>query len=209
MLANHLQQELQNHAKGIASQFPNETRQRYEDAAERLRLPYWDWAKATPDDQNLLPRAFTDEELQVTFPNGTTANTRNPLYEYRFHPLDNNEINGSGCSTISTPDGPVGGDPDVCDNSPMTIRRGKPTSNHAALDAALKSILSNQRRTLFNILSQWQDFNTFSNDGGCDNGMIVGSLESLHNPIHTRNYPGHMSPISVAGFDPMFWLHHA
>lgn len=37
----------------------------------------------------------------------------------------------------------------------------------------------------------------------------MGSLETLHNPIHVNNWPGHMSPASVSAFDPMFWLHHA
>lgn len=31
----------------------------------------------------------------------------------------------------------------------------------------------------------------------------------MHNPIHTLNWPGHMSPASVSAFDPMFWMHHA
>jgi tyrosinase len=206
---NYPQQELQKHAKTVASRFTNETRSRYEDAAERLRLPYWDWAKATPSNVPILPRAFTDEEVEVTFPNSSSESIRNPLYEYRFHPLDNDQINGTGCSTLITADGPQGGDPDVCENSPMTIRRGKPNSDHPALDSALRDILESQRRTLFNILSQWQDFNTFSNDGSCSSGRVIGTLETLHNPIHTRNFPGHMSPVSVAAFDPMFWLHHA
>jgi tyrosinase len=91
----------------------------------------------------------------------------------------------------------------------MTIRRGKPTSDHARLNEDIRRILPNQRRTLYSILSQYQHFNTFSNDGTCSIGRVVGSLETLHNPIHVNNWPGHMSPASVSAFDPMFWLHHA
>lgn len=31
----------------------------------------------------------------------------------------------------------------------------------------------------------------------------------MHNNIHIKFAPGHMTPPSVAAFDPIFWLHHA
>lgn len=38
---------------------------------------------------------MTNEKVSVTFPNGTTKQIDNPLYDYNFHPLDNKEINGT------------------------------------------------------------------------------------------------------------------
>ena len=37
----------------------------------------------------------------------------------------------------------------------------------------------------------------------------VGNIENVHNNIHIKFAPGHMTPTSVAAFDPIFWLHHA
>ncbi|KAF2277714.1 Di-copper centre-containing protein [Westerdykella ornata] len=204
------EQQLQTVAKQIADQFPTDTRSAYQDAANKLRVPYWDWAKAVPDSEPVVPTALSNDKVQVTFPNGTTSEIVNPLFEYRFHPLDNTEINADGCSTVFTRDGPRGGDPEVCATSPMTIRRGKPTSDHVSLNKDLRRILPGQRTSLYTMLSNWQHFNTFSNDGTCSQvGPVLGSLETLHNPIHTNNWPGHMSPPAVSAFDPMFWLHHA
>jgi tyrosinase len=151
---------------------------------------------------------LTSEKVDITFPNGSAASIANPLYDYNFHPLDHNQINGTGCPTIGTQGGAVGGLPSVCNNSTTTIRAGDTASNHPALESKLRSILRSQRSSLYTILSQYQTFNQFSNDGSCSPGG-PGSLENLHNPIHTSNWPGHMSPASVSAYDPMFWLHHA
>ncbi|KAF2657265.1 Di-copper centre-containing protein, partial [Lophiostoma macrostomum CBS 122681] len=199
------EQQLQSVARGIAAQFGSSA---YQTAATQLRTPYWDWAKAIPTTDTVLPSALTSEKVDVAFPNGTAASIDNPLYDYNFHPLDHTQINGTGCPVIGTPGGAVGGLPSVCENSQMTIRAGETTSDHAALESKLRSILRSQRSSLYAILSQYQSFNQFSNDGSCEDGG-PGSLENLHNPIHTSNWPGHMSPASVSAFDPMFWMHHA
>jgi tyrosinase len=140
---------------------------------------------------------------EVTFPNGTTAEIVNPLYQYKFHPLDNTQINGTGC-----PDS-IGGIPELCQNSQVTIRNGKVTSDNAGLDKKIRNELRSQRSKLYRILSQWQTFDAFSNSGNCGGQGRIGTLEELHNALHNNNWPGHMSPASVSAFDPMFWLHHA
>ncbi|KAF2751094.1 Di-copper centre-containing protein [Sporormia fimetaria CBS 119925] len=203
------EQQLQTLAKRIADQFPTPTRTTYQDAATKLRLPYWDWAKDIPTNVPAVPTSMSNDQVQVTFPNGTKGQIRNPLFEYRFHPKPA-EINGTGCARVPTPNGPVGGDPGVCELS-YTVRNAFDVSDHAGLNMDLHGILKRQRSTLYNILSQFQHFDYFSNDGGgcLRNSRVVGNLEALHNPIHTNNWPGHMSPASVSAFDPMFWLHHA
>lgn len=42
--------------------------------------------------------------------------------------------------------------------------------------------------------------------------LFSSQLESIHNAVHTivggSGPPGHMTDAMVAGFDPIFWLHH-
>ncbi|OAG12345.1 Di-copper centre-containing protein [Paraphaeosphaeria sporulosa] len=98
------EQNLQKVAQSIASRFPTASRTKYQDAATKIRIPYWDWAKALPTDQPVVPTSMTNEKVAVTFPNGTAAQIDNPLYDYNFHPLDNKEINGTA-STAQGCDG--------------------------------------------------------------------------------------------------------
>jgi tyrosinase len=94
-MADLAKQKLQSVAKAIANRFPTATRSRYQDAATRMRVPYWDWAKAVPNDQPVIPSALSNEKTRVIFPNGTSASIGNPLFDYDFHPLDNTQINGT------------------------------------------------------------------------------------------------------------------
>jgi len=82
-------------AKAIANRFPIATRNNYQDAATKLRVPFWDWAKAIPYNQPVIPLAVSNEKARVTFPNGTAALIDNPLFDYNFHPLDHTQINGT------------------------------------------------------------------------------------------------------------------
>ncbi|KAF2123203.1 common central domain of tyrosinase-domain-containing protein [Lophiotrema nucula] len=200
------EQKLQQIAISIAGRFPTSTRLAYQTAASQLRIPFWDWAKALPTSQPVVPTALSVEKVDVTFPNGTAASIDNPLYDYNFHPLDNSQINGTGCP----PNSGTGGLPVVCDTKTSTIRASQDFNDNATLDSRLRAILTSQRSTLYKILSQWQNFDQFSNNGNCGGTQgRIGSLEGLHGPIHTRNFPGHMSPTAVTAFDPMFWFHHA
>ncbi|KAF2449222.1 Di-copper centre-containing protein [Karstenula rhodostoma CBS 690.94] len=88
-------QKLQKVAQSIASRFPTASRTKYQDAATKIRIPYWDCAKAFPTNQPVVPTSMTNEKVAITFPNGTAAQIDNPLYDYNFHPLDNKEINGT------------------------------------------------------------------------------------------------------------------
>jgi tyrosinase len=97
----------------------------------------------------------------------------------------------------------------VCQNNDKTIRAGETASDHPALNTRLRSILTSQRKLLYNILSQYQTFTQASSAQGCDGSGKAGSLENLHNAIHNANFPGHMSPSGATAFDPMFWMHHA
>ncbi|KAF2706982.1 Di-copper centre-containing protein [Pleomassaria siparia CBS 279.74] len=193
------EQQLQKTAIIIAETFPDADKPKYQKAALNLRTPYWDWAAAVPSDQPVIPTAMTDQTVKVIFGNGTETEIPNPLYEYRFHPLDNTQISGAGCP----------GNEAVCNKSQMTIRAGNTASDHPKLEKRIRAELKNQRKLLLDILSQYQIFDAFSNSGYCGGQGQIGDLELLHNQLHNNNWPGHMSPASVSAFDPMFWMHHA
>jgi tyrosinase len=56
-------------------------------AAASLRLPYWDWAVDPPNGQNAIPDSIAQPTIRVVTPNGTKT-IENPLYSYKFHPID-------------------------------------------------------------------------------------------------------------------------
>lgn len=78
----------------IANEFPEgESRQKYQDAASKLRLPFWDWAMDPPDKtEGSMPNSLRKPTVTVTFPNGTKADIANPLYQYEFHPLNKDDF---------------------------------------------------------------------------------------------------------------------
>ena len=78
------QQTLWKHAQQIATTYPVFSRNRYQLAAETLRMPYWDWSiNAT------MPTILNEPRVRINAPSGFRS-IRNPLYTYRFHPQPSN-----------------------------------------------------------------------------------------------------------------------
>lgn len=69
-------------AKNIANQYPAGTKATMVAAANKLRLPYWDWA-ARPASGNTLPAAITNAQVTVNGPNGSKT-LKNPLHHHHF-----------------------------------------------------------------------------------------------------------------------------
>ncbi|KAF2690201.1 Di-copper centre-containing protein [Lentithecium fluviatile CBS 122367] len=201
------EQKLQSVAKAIANRFPTASKATYQDAATKLRIPFWDWAKAIPTTEPMIPEVVSAEKVQVTFPNGTSAQIGNPLFQYNFHPLDNTQINGTGCPAGRG----EGGRPIICDTYNHTIRGGTYESggDTVGVNTRLRADLQSNRASLYAILSQYQTFTQVAANSFCGEAARVGNLETLHNNIHADFTPGHMTPPAVAAFDPIFWLHHA
>lgn len=65
-------------------------------AAAALRFPYWDWAR----DGNVVPRSMVSRTFTVTTPNGTRS-IDNPLYSYRFHPIDQRLFYSPVCYVVA------------------------------------------------------------------------------------------------------------
>lgn len=92
------QQVLARHIQEVAQLYPPSLLALYQDAANNFRLPYWDWA-VNPD----IPSITTIQNIQIETPDGLTT-IRNPLYSYRFPPLNQNQFppnQDSGLGTYS------------------------------------------------------------------------------------------------------------
>lgn len=77
-----------------AGDFPeSEGQDRYMAAARDFRMPYWDWAIVTGRGQGVLPRSVQSETVNVFTPTsgGQRVPMDNPLYSFRFHPLNPSE----------------------------------------------------------------------------------------------------------------------
>lgn len=69
-----------NNAQDIASKYPDSRRAEYVAAAEKLRVPYWDWA-SEPE----LPQSMITTNITVNTPKGSQK-IPNPLYSYTLNP---------------------------------------------------------------------------------------------------------------------------
>lgn len=83
------EQVLQRKAVEVASEYPvGDAQKNALSIAERIRLPYWDWAlNPSNGTDGVMPTSLRRESVTVTFPNGTEGEIRNPLFAYNFHPL--------------------------------------------------------------------------------------------------------------------------
>jgi tyrosinase len=77
------QQILQRLAQEIAAGYTVDTAD-WQQAADNLRQPFWDWASnAVPPDE-----VIALQQVTITIKDGTRAQVDNPLYHYKFHPID-------------------------------------------------------------------------------------------------------------------------
>ncbi|KAM3075779.1 hypothetical protein ACMFMG_007905 [Clarireedia jacksonii] len=194
------EQEIHKAGVAIAAQFPNNSLgQQYRDASLKLRLPYWDWA-ANPTSGGVLPNVLSNPTASVTYPNGTQATVPNPLYSYKFHPLVPSDFQNSAPfsnwkNTLRWP----------------TSNAATATSQNDQAELQLEANQPNFRNQLMTLFSNYQRYNTFSNEGSGSAGF--GNLESIHDTVHVvtggLDIPGHMTVVPVSSFDPIFWFHHA
>jgi tyrosinase len=97
------EQILHERAVDVANEYPiGQARDRAMELAARVRLPYWDWAKAPPNtEEGVIPHSLREKCLEITFPNGTVAEMVNPLYKYDFHPLPSELFAELVCDNIA------------------------------------------------------------------------------------------------------------
>ncbi|KAF8249103.1 Di-copper centre-containing protein [Wilcoxina mikolae CBS 423.85] len=192
-----LEQLLVKHAMEIAEMFPGYDKEKYKKAAEKVRLPYWDWASDA--NQGRIPDVVAAQQIAVTKPSGSVL-IKNPLYSYTF---TNSEYRKQYFRNITQ------------QNFTTTVRR---PSNITLLSQ--NDMISDTLVTTFPArkLSTFQLFSisTFSRFSaarypGKSLPIDFASIEMIHNNIHgaVGGGQGHMGNVAVAAFDPIFWLHHA
>ncbi|KAK3300469.1 uncharacterized protein B0H64DRAFT_428534 [Chaetomium fimeti] len=187
----------------IATFWPDDKRQRYESAARRFRLPYWDWAATPPSGESVLPTSIGGNSfIDVDGPNGFQR-IANPLFSYSFNPLDKTVFRSDPWNVWTrTLRSPSSSGPDARSNNSLVAMN---------LDQNRASIA----QRLYALFSSNNNYATFSNNAaeGPDD-----SVESLHDTIHSlvggfgfnqpATQPGHMAYIQLSAFDPVFFLHH-
>ncbi|KAJ7264514.1 tyrosinase [Mycena haematopus] len=184
------EQALQSAAIAIAATYTVNT-VRFQQAALELRQPYWDWASnAVPP-----PEVISLDTVFIIAPNGQTVEVDNPLRRYTFHPIDPSF-------------------PDPYSSWQTTLRQPASTAQDATDDvqvliSRLQQARSQVRSKTYNLLSRVHTWPAFSNHTPGDGGSTSNSLEAIHDGIHVDvGGNGQMADPSVAGFDPIFFLHH-
>ncbi|KAF2642758.1 Di-copper centre-containing protein [Massarina eburnea CBS 473.64] len=193
------EQVLHDRAVEIANEYPaGEAREKALKTAHKVRLPYWDWAIDPPNsEEGVLPGSLRRTRVTVTYPNGTTGNIRNPLYEYDFHPLKYDDFSALSEFQFKNWNTTI--------RSPLDGYAENATSRNDESNSRLTSQQPNNRDTLYKLLTIHQPWNQWSTkaDGG-----TIGSVETIHDGVHNSFGLGNMGIVEVSSFDPVFWFHH-
>ncbi|KAJ6260030.1 Tyrosinase [Drechslerella dactyloides] len=170
----------------IANQFPEGSKDRA--AAANWRMPYWDWLSNNFN----VPDVVGIPQIQVTDPRRGRVTIDNPLFSYKYK-------FARGQQEVQFPDPPFN-----------TVTQSSRLSN-AQLNQRFANIGNNLRNRVYNLLTAYTDFASFSNKGTTTavNGRL-DSLESVHDVIHATvgGNTGEMAYVDYAAMDVMFWLHH-
>ncbi|TID22241.1 Di-copper centre-containing protein [Venturia nashicola] len=192
------EQVVSKHAMDAASEFTGNDHDRYVTAAQNLRVPYWDWARPVASGEHVVPDSISSPTIVVNTPQQSGVAIQNPLYSYRFHPVDSRL-----------------GSPYV--NYATTIRH--PTTQDSSAQSQEDDMVSavdaqqdGLRQRVYNLLSNQNNYTTVACEGPSCQGGTAGfdSFESIHDVIHvvTGGNGGHMTNIGVSAFDPIFMAHH-
>lgn len=98
------QQALQSHVLEVANTYTSSDKAEWQDAANRFRIPYWDWAA------NSVPPSQVISDQNVTIlaaPDASSQSVKNPLLAYHFHPVTDGHFDAPWNhwqSTIRCPD---------------------------------------------------------------------------------------------------------
>ncbi|KAF2863995.1 tyrosinase precursor, Monophenol monooxygenase [Piedraia hortae CBS 480.64] len=198
----HFEQQFVALAKQIASQYTGSMKTRMQQAANTIRWPYWDWAAIPPNKKPVFPEIFTQSTISVNSPTGQITIT-NPLYRADIADIS---------KLVYTP----------FTSWPSTLRYPNSNSRSASSQpnkavSAFSNVRSSLQDQVYQLFTSCDDYAHFSNDmADSSSTSCSNSLEGIHNTIHTlvggagssSVSGGHMTYLSMAAFDPVFWLHH-
>ncbi|KIM38482.1 hypothetical protein M413DRAFT_75996 [Hebeloma cylindrosporum] len=184
------EQILQQLAATVAAKYTVE-QAAWKQAAVDLRQPYWDWAaNAIPPEE-----VISLKQVTITGPSGQKVLVDNPLYHYRFHPIDPS-FPQPYIGWQTTLRQPNSSGPNATDNVPR-------------LTSILRSAQRNITSSTYAMLTRVHTWPAFSNHTVGDGGSTSNSLEAIHDGIHADvGGIGQMGDPAVAAFDPIFFLHH-
>ncbi|PHH79246.1 hypothetical protein CDD80_5330 [Ophiocordyceps camponoti-rufipedis] len=180
-------QSLVSAAKQIASQYPQNVRKQYEEAANTLRAPYWDWASTEH-----VPPSTGPGEVTITTPKGKNQKVTNPLANYKFPEKAVGGVYGDLPGAAPVGSRPQGGKIQRCPG------QSYPDFANNIMSRQVPNPRSRSYRSMV-------DFTRFGSTSG--RGF---SLEQIHNTVHTEATCGaDFLDSRISGFDPLFMLHHA
>ncbi|KAJ7068796.1 photo-regulated tyrosinase [Mycena amicta] len=223
-----IEQIIQQHAVAIAATYRAADLPTYTDAASRLRFPYWDWAR--PNGSVPPPQIIQSPTVQIRAADGSSPYVTNPFLRYGFQNLDHSTLAVLPWMPVSLRQFPV-------TKRYPTAKVAGAASDIDALRGALGAAQLRLTQRVYFMLTQIETWQLFSNhtlpdgsridpDSEIDVGPQSNSLETIHDAIHglcggsLKSMPnpnggtiyfgiGHMTEVTAASFDPIFFLHHA
>jgi tyrosinase len=180
-------------AKLIASMFgdPDEA-SLYREAAQKLRLPYWDWT-AESGWTRKVRRYFGRCRIHQYGPRGT-QDIHNPLFSYAFQAGSPTVPLGGQQQTMRARAWGIPGDPDRAIMKRMPQLRGR-----------LYSLFCCEKSFHSAMVNSWsvQDLQQDQQSASWD------SIEAIHDSVQVACAEGgHMGHAEAASFDPLFLLLH-
>lgn len=183
----------------IANEWTGPEKESLIEAANAFRFPFWDWAVLPPDGETNVPPFFTQPTIDLKLPNGTTT-IDNPLYSYKFSPLDTQAMYDSGDRQFSV----------------YSETKRYPTDTTANAQSQENGVINNMnnlrpqlRDALYDLFTNYDNYTVFSNMASYHPDQYQ-SIETVHGWVH--NYVGgkngHMLAVPFSAFDPLFMLHH-
>lgn len=187
----------------IITTFPTAQQATLKTAASTMRMPFWDWAAQPKPGYPTLATVISEKMITVNGPSGSES-ILNPLFRYDFTSADMSQLVYSPfidwAVTLRYP------------NSDASTASSVETNCTSAFDAIRPSL----QDQVYQLFTTCTDYLHFSNDdAGSSSTSCSNSLEGIHNTVHTTAgggtssiSGGHMTYLSLAAFDPLFWLHH-
>ncbi|KAH7232954.1 common central domain of tyrosinase-domain-containing protein [Fusarium tricinctum] len=230
MMEQTLFRQVANVAKRFSeSNIPDEQKKKYLAAAQQFRIPYWDYYRpraytkptfpgvTNPNDGTTTapfdwgaPQIFTLPEVMVRrLPDNKLISMPNPFFQFKFNPEQFNKLDPS--TQI----------PQQLVNIEQTIRHGgSDAAATKSMNNRLNTVREDQIRLCLALIEDkvYRNFRTFSTNAVLPKAneqpeanleKASGSIEDFHGKYHAIiGGTGHMSFISTAAFDPIFWMHH-
>ena len=182
-------------ATQIVAEFPMGTQKnRHLGVLSTWRLPYWDWA-SNPSIPSVLGSTQNVSVTKMVNGRLTRVTIPNPLFSYRFQILNdvNTVVTPGSIQTTQTVRNPI------VQNGTYVTQASFTNNQMIQWGPSLKASV----RLALSINTSYNAFSNMQDDGN--------SIEGVHGFVHSivGGNGGHMGRIEFAGFDPLFYFHHA